>query len=161
MKKKAITLVLLAALLIAVTPFQSISGKSSSSSVDAKILNVRTYPGVFCTGRTITVKVTIENTGRTDYDFWVGLSFKDGGGRTYDIKPEKIRLSCHFWGKRSGTVTFKWKIPRGAYANSYRPLRISVAVWKGYNGKYMQGLITRYRDRIWVEAQWIHIRNCT
>ena len=161
MKREIVALVLLGALFAAVIPSQNISAGRSNSDVDAEILDVRIdRPRVLTCGRIITVKVKIKNTGRIDYNFWVGLSFKEGGGRIYDIPPEQIYLSSHFWGRRSGTVTFKWEIPKGAYANSRRPLNISVAVWEGFDGRHMHGLITRYEDTTWVSQEWIYIVSC-
>jgi hypothetical protein len=154
MRKKVTALVVLGALLVTAIPFQGVSAKSCKN---AEILTVKVSPDaqiwkpvLLSPGRTISVTVKIKNTGCESATFWVGLSFKDGGGRVYDVKPKSLYLKKKILGGEKGKVTLTWEIPDGAYADPNHPLRMAVAVWEDYDGRYMQGLITRYQDTTWV-----------
>ena len=99
-------------------------------------------------GATLTVTVTVQNTGDRDYTFWVGLSFRSAYGKIYDVKPKSISLSSGLFGfGAKGPVTFSWTIPQDfpAATSGYDgSLEMTVALWLGYSGGYMQDELDRW-----------------
>lgn len=136
----------------------------SASRIDAEIQKVeispegsRFNPKILMAGHDhITVRVKIKNTGSKDYRFWIGLSFKDSNSRIYDVRPKSVYLEKRgfFGGGESDWVNIRWDIP---YDCSSRYLKMAVAVWEDYDGKYMRGLIARYKNTTWVKVKGISI----
>ncbi|MHA1834995.1 MAG: hypothetical protein ACTSV7_13540 [Candidatus Baldrarchaeia archaeon] len=105
----------------------------------ATITSYSISSGEFKYGDKVSAQVTVKNTGKEAWTFYVGFSVQDPNGKWWDAPCETVTLNPN----EEGTVMLYWTVPSEAPAGSYNA---RVAVWGGKEDDKLTNLLD-YKDQ--------------
>ncbi|NHX41643.1 MULTISPECIES: Ig-like domain-containing protein [Haloarcula] len=109
---------------------------SVTESASAEIRTVEPPEGAYGAGNDAQTSVTVENTGRTSNDFFVGYSVRGPNGDWYDtlgLTGREITLNSN----EQKEVSLSWRVPPEAPTGDYD---VKVAVWRGTDRQSLTNL---------------------
>jgi hypothetical protein len=110
------------------------------SAVNAAIVDYSIPSGQFKAGESVRALVTVQNTGNSEWTFYVGYSVQDPNGKWWDAPYCTVILSVG----QSGQEPLVWNVPDSSPVGQYNG-RVAV-----YKGKSSGGLVDRLdvRDKL-------------
>ncbi len=127
--------------------FDSLNAYSSPSAAwtvvvdSASITSFSPPAGAKKPGDTISLLVTVKNTGVNTRPYWVGLSYQKPDGTWFNVPPQQTNILIP---NGQQTLTFNWNLPLNAPAGAYNA---RASIWNNYNSSSNSMIEPKYNQK--------------